>query len=68
MAKKAPDDKSIGWDSIGKVEKLLTLRWNNWISFGVGIPVLIYAVVVLSSSGSVGLTGYLGMVVLGVIY
>ena len=68
MAKKVPDDKSISWDSIGRIEKFLTVRWNNWIALGVGIPVLVYAVVVLSTSGSVGLAGCIGMAVLGVIY
>ena len=56
------------WDSIGKMEKFLTVRWNNWIALGVGIPVLIYVAVVLSTSDSVGLAGFIGMVVLGVLY
>jgi len=50
------------------MEKFLTVRWNNWISLGVGIPVLIYVVVVLSTSVLVGFAGFIGMVVLGVLY
>ena len=68
MSEKGRADKSISWDSMGRVRKFLTVRWNNWISFGVGIPVLVYAVFVLSTSGTVSFVGYLGMAVLGVIY
>ena len=31
-------------------EKFLTVRWNNLISLGLGLPALIYTVVVLSTS------------------
>ena len=68
MMKKEVNDKSINWDSIGKLENFLTARWNNWIALGVGIPVLIYVVVVLSLSDSIGLAGFIGMVVFGVLY
>jgi len=68
MPKKVHQDRSISWDSIGRMERFLTGRWNNWISLGVGIPVLAYVVAVLSTSASVGLAGYIGMAVLGVIY
>ena len=49
-------------------EKFLTARWNNWLSLGLGIPVLIYIVVVLSTSVLSDFTGFIGMVVLGAIY
>ena len=68
MTKEVHPDKNISWDSIGRMEKFLTVSWNNWISLGVGIPVLIYAVVLLSSSASVDLAGYIGIAVLGVLY
>jgi hypothetical protein len=29
-------------------EEFLTARWNNWLSLGLGLLALIYAVVVLS--------------------
>ena len=68
MTKKVRQDKNISWDSVNKFEKFLTVHWNNLIALGVGIPVLIYVVVVLSTSVSVGLAGFIGMVVLGVLY
>jgi len=68
MTKGVHPDKNISWDSIGRIEKFLTVSWNNWISLGVGIPVLVYAVVVLSTSGLSGFSGYIGVAVLGVLY
>ena len=62
------DDNNISWDSIGGVEKFLTARWNNWIALGVGIPVLVYVFANLLLSDSVGLAGFIGMVVFGVLY
>jgi len=50
------------------MEKYLTVRWNNWIALGVGIPVLVYVVIVLTASVSVGLAGFIGMAILGVLY
>ena len=49
-------------------EKLLTRRWNNWLTVGMGIPVLIYIVVVLSTSVLSDFAGFIGMAVLGVVY
>ena len=68
MTKKVRQDKNISWDSVDRVEKYLTVRWNNWIALGVGIPVLIYVVVSLSTSALSGLPGYIGIAVLGVLY
>ena len=68
MKKTGHHDSSISWDSIGRMEKFLTVRWNNWISLGVGILVLIYIVVALSTSVLSGFAGFIGFVVLGVLY
>ena len=49
-------------------EKFLTIRWNNLLSLGLGIPGLIYIVVALSTS--VWSTGgaLIGLAIIGVLY
>jgi hypothetical protein len=49
-------------------EKLLTLRWNNLLSLGLGALVLVYAIIALSTSLASGLGGFIGLVVIGVLY
>ena len=49
-------------------ERFLTVRWNNILTVGLGIPTLIYAVVVLSTSVLSDLAGFIGLVVIGVLY
>ena len=49
-------------------EKLLTARWNNLLSLGLGIPALIYAVVVLSTSVLSDRAAFIGLAVIGVLY
>ena len=49
-------------------EEFLTVRWNNLLSLGLGSLVLTYAVVVLSTSLLSDLVGFIGLVVLGVLY
>ena len=49
-------------------EKFLTTRWNNWLSLGFGIPILIYIIVVLSTSVLSDFAGFIGMVILGILY
>ncbi|MFC1871585.1 hypothetical protein ACFLYF_04210 [Chloroflexota bacterium] len=68
MTKKEQPDKNISWDSVDRMEKYLTVRWNNWIAFGVGVPVLIYVVISLSTSALSGWPGYIGIAILGVLY
>ena len=48
-------------------EKFLTVRWNNLLSLGLGALVLVYAVVVLSTSVLSDLVGFIGLVVIGVL-
>jgi hypothetical protein len=49
-------------------EKYLTSRWNNLLSLGLGIPALIYVIIVLSTSVLSDSAGFIGLVVIGVIY
>jgi hypothetical protein len=49
-------------------EKFLTVRWNNLLSLGLGIPALIYVVVALSTSAWLGRGGLIGLAVIGALY
>jgi hypothetical protein len=49
-------------------EDFLTLRWNNLLTLGLGLLVLIYVLVVLSTPVSSDLAAFIGLVLLGVIY
>ena len=49
-------------------DKFLTRRWNNILSLVLGIPVLIYAVVVLSTSVLSDSASFIGMAIMGVLY
>ena len=49
-------------------EKFLTVRWNNVLTVGLGIPALIYAGVVLSTSPISDKAGFIGLAVIGVVY
>jgi hypothetical protein len=49
-------------------EQFLTVRWNNLLSLGLGILVLTYAAVALSTSLASELGGFIGLVVIGVLY
>ena len=49
-------------------EKFLTVRWNNRLTLGMGLPVLIYIVVVLSTSVLSDFAGFIGMVFIGALY
>lgn len=48
--------------------KFLTVRWNNMLSLGLGIPGLIYVIVVLSTSVLSASAGFIGLVIIGVLY
>jgi hypothetical protein len=49
-------------------ERLLTRRVNNLLTLGLGTLVLVYAAVVLSTSLVSDLAGFIGLVVIGVLY
>ena len=48
--------------------RFLTVRWNNLLALGLGIPALAYAVVILTTSVLSDLAGFIGLVVIGVLY
>jgi hypothetical protein len=49
-------------------ESFLTVRWNNLLSLGLGLPALIYVVVVLSTSVLSEKNSLIGLSVIGVLY
>ena len=49
-------------------DRFLTVRWNNLLTLGLGIPALIYAAVALATSLASDLVGFIGLVVIGVLY
>ena len=49
-------------------DRFLTVRWNNLLTLGLGLPALAYAAVALSTSLASGLSGFIGLVVIGVLY
>ena len=49
-------------------EKFLTVRWNNLLSLGLGIPALMYVLVALSTSVWSERGGMIGLAVIGVLY
>jgi len=51
-----------------KKERFLTVRWNNILTLGLGLPALAYAVVALSTGIASNWAGFLGLVVIGVLY
>lgn len=51
-----------------KKEEFLTVQWNNRLTLGLGLPALIYAVVVLFTSTMSDFAGFIGMVLIGATY
>jgi hypothetical protein len=49
-------------------EGFLTVRWNNLFSLVLGLILLIYVVVVLSTSVLSDRAAFIGLVVIGVLY
>jgi len=49
-------------------EQLLTVRWNNWLTLALGVPTLIYATIVLSTSVLSDFWGFIGMAIMGALY
>ena len=49
-------------------DKFLTKRWNNWLTLGLGLPTLIFAVVVLSTPFLSDFAGFIGIAILGAVY
>jgi len=49
-------------------DNFLTKRWNNILSLSFGLPTIVYAIIVLSTSVLSGFAGFLGMILLGAIF
>ena len=49
-------------------EKFLTVRWNNWLTLGLGIPTLIYIVYAFSNSLWTTRGGLIGLAIVGILY
>ena len=49
-------------------ERFLTIRWNNWLSLGLGLPALFYVVYAFSTSVWSGRGGLIGLSVIGALY
>lgn len=49
-------------------EDFLTVRWNNVLTLGLGLIMLIYVAVVLSTSFLSDLAEFIGLVIIGVVY
>jgi len=49
-------------------EKLLTVKWNNLLTLGLGIPLLIFVVYALSNSVWMEKGGLIGLAIIGVLY
>jgi hypothetical protein len=49
-------------------EKFLTVRWNNLLTLGLGLILLLYVAFVFSTSVLSDIVAFIGLVVLGVIY
>ena len=51
-----------------KKEKFLTVRWNNLLTLGLGLPTLAYGIVFLSTSVLSDFWSFIGMIAIGAIY
>lgn len=49
-------------------DTFLTVRWNNLLSLGLGIPTLIYVVVAFSNSAWLEMDGLIGLFVFGAVF
>lgn len=49
-------------------ENFLTIRWNNFLSLGIGIPTLIYIVIAFSTSMWLGRGGLIDLALFGALF
>lgn len=49
-------------------EKFLTVRWNNWLTLGLGLPTLIYVLIAFSGSLWTTKGGLIVLSIIGVVY
>ena len=51
-----------------KKENFLTVRWNNLLSLGLGLPTLVYVIVAFSTSVWLGRGGLIGLAIFGALF
>ena len=49
-------------------EEFLTVRWNNILSLGLGLPTLIYVIVAFATSFWLGRDGLIGLAIFGALF
>lgn len=49
-------------------DRFLTVRWNNALAAGLGLPALIYAAIALSTSALSDRAAFFGLVIIGAFY
>lgn len=49
-------------------DRFLTARWNNILSLALGLPALVYVLIVLTSSVMSDFSSFIVLVVIGVVY
>jgi hypothetical protein len=49
-------------------EKFLTVRWNNWLTLGLGLPALAFVVFAFSTSLWTERGGLIALALIGVLY
>jgi hypothetical protein len=49
-------------------EKLFTVRWNNWLTLGLGLPTLIFIIYAFSNTLWTEKGGMIGLSIIGVLY
>jgi len=49
-------------------QEFLTVRWNNYLTLGLGLVALSYVVVAFSSSIWTGRGAFIGLSIIGVLY
>ena len=55
-------------DVIMRKEKYMTVRWNNILLMTFGIPIVIYAIVALSTDWLTDFVGFIVIVIAGAVY
>ncbi len=49
-------------------DRFLTVRWNNALAVGLGLPALIFAAFALSTSALSDRSAFIGLVIFGAVY
>jgi hypothetical protein len=51
-----------------KKENFLTVRWNNYLSLGLGVPTLLYVIFAFSTSIWLERSGLIGLAIFGALF